>query len=254
MNKFTGPTKIPTYDPKSKTTTTRHFSSSNHSSTTSGGQTTSSTTRASSSHVMTYSALPKPQEPPVNSAEYYRLMQQGAISNTPSNIQQSAAPPHIQGPAPGFGALRDRFKRESLSESTNSPQDMRRQQQATTSNTGLSSLRDHYMNQAKESVQHQEESFSQRIQHVSRSIVGEDLPSSQSSQQQQHQPPAAPPSTPQVSQQEEALTPSQITDDQPVSSEGAVADGSSLSGASSLENDPTLTATDAPPVEEISSA
>jgi len=184
---------------------------------------------------MTYSSLPKSQEPPVNSAEYYQMMQQASASNTSSNVQQMAAPPHIQGPAPGFGALRNRFKGESVTESINPMQEIRRQQQSSVGNNSLTSLRDQYMNRAKESVQFQEESFSQRIQHVSRSIAGEDQPQQQHQQQQQYQPS-------QVSQQEESQVQSQSVDDQAGSSEGAVAEGGSSSCASSLDNDATLTA------------
>jgi len=243
MNKFTGPTRVPTYEPKAKTTTSRHYSTSNYASSTGSGQST--TTRTSTIHAMTYSALPKPQEPPVNSAEYYQMMQQGSTSNT-SHIEQSAAPPHIQGPAPGFGALRDRFKSGSVSENPNSIQDIRRQQQSNTSSSGLSSLRNLYIIRAKESIQTQEESFSQRIQTVSRSIAGED-PFQQ--QKQQQQTPSAPPPTPtpQISQQEESQVQSQSVDDQAASSEGAVAEGGSSSGASSLENETTITETDATP-------
>jgi len=244
MNKFTGPTKIPTYEPKIKTKTSQHHSTSSYTSSTGSGQTT--TTRTSTIHSMTYSALPKPQEPPVNSAEYYQMMQQGSVSNT-SHTEQSAAPPHIQGPAPGFGALRDRFKSGSVSENPNPIQDIRRQQQSNTGNSGLSSLRDQYINRAKESIQTQEESFSQRIQTVSRSIVGED-PFQQHKQQQQQTPSAPPPTpTPQISQQEESQVQSQSVDDQPASSEGAVAEGGSSSGASSLENETTVTETTATP-------
>jgi hypothetical protein len=234
MNKFTGPTKIPTYEPKPKTTTSQHYSSSSHTSHTGSGQTT--TTRTSTAHSMTYSALPKPQEPPVNSAEYYQMVQQSSASNTSSNSQHSVAPPHIQGPAPGFGALRDRFKAGSVSENTDQTQDTRRQQQSNTGNTGLSSLRDQYINRAKEAIQTQEESFSQRIQNVSRSIAGEN-PSEQQHQKQQSS------ATPQIPQEEESQLQSQSVDDQAGSSEGAVADGGSSSGASPLENDTTSIAT-----------
>jgi len=247
MNKFTGPSKIPTYEPKPKTST-KQYSSSSHTTSTGSGQTT--TTRTSTIHSMTYSALPKPQEPPVNSAEYYQMMQHDSSSLTSTTSQSSAAPPHIQGPAPGFGALRERFKTGSVSDNTNPAQDVRRQQQSNTGNSGLSSLRDQYINRAKETAQTQEESFSQRIQHVSRSIVGED-PSQhrqQQQQQQQQQISSVPSSAPQNPSKEESQAQSQSTDDQPASSEGAVAEGTSSSGASSLENDNTVTTTDATPV------
>ncbi len=244
MNKFTGPSKIPTYEPKPKTST-KQYSSSSHTTSTGSGQTT--TTRTSTIHSMTYSALPKPQEPPVNSAEYYQMMQHDSSSLTSTTSQSSAAPPHIQGPAPGFGALRERFKTGSVSDDTNPAQDVRRQQQSNTGNSGLSSLRDQYINRAKETAQIQEESFSQRIQHVSRSIVGED-PSQHRQQQQQQQISSVPSSAPQNPSKEESQAQSQSIDDQPASSEGAVAEGASSSGASSLENDNTVTTTDATPV------
>ncbi|CAF4531035.1 unnamed protein product, partial [Rotaria magnacalcarata] len=80
----------------------------------------------------------------------------------------TAGPPHIQGPAPGFGALRERFKGVSVSESTDPIHDIRRQQQqqSNAGSSSLGSLRDQYVNRAKESTQSQEESFSQRIQSV----------------------------------------------------------------------------------------
>jgi hypothetical protein len=245
MNKFTGPTKVPSYEPKHKSTTSRQYSSSSHTSSTGTGQST--TTRTSTNYSMTYSALPKSQEPPVNSAAYFEMLQQGSGSNTSSNIQQSIAPPHIQGPAPGFGALRDRFKTGSVSESTNTTQDTRRQQQQ--SNTGLSSLRDQYVNRAKESTQHQEESFSQRIHSVSQTISGGS--EYQPHQYLQHQQtPPAPPSTPQIPQQEELQVQSQSVDDQPISSEGAVAESGSSSGASSLEKDAIAIEPTTTPAEE----
>ena len=237
MNKFTGPSKILTYEPKSQMSTSRHQSSSSYKSTKESGSTTTTTTQSSKSYAITYSALPKPNEPPVNSAEYFRLMQQGGGDSAPSTASQPAAPPHMQGPAPGFGALRDRFKTGSFSEGTNSPQDTRSQAKGNPTNSSLSSLRDQYVNRAKEAVQVQEESFSQRVQNVSRSIVGEERSQAQ------------PVSTPQPSRpQEESHAPAQPVDEQPASrsieeqaasSEGALADGGSSSGASSLENDPT---------------
>jgi hypothetical protein len=247
MSKFAGPPSAQQYPSRSRSTTSRQYSSSSYSTNAGPNQTT---TRTLTSQSITYSALPKPQEPPVNSAEYYQLMQGGNTSNTSSNIQQPTAPPHIQGPAPGFGALRDRFKSGSTSESTNPIQDIRRQQLSNTNNSGLSSLRDQYINRAKESTQTQEESFSQRIQHVSRSIVGgENQP--QPKPQQQQTPPT-PPSTPQVpQQQEDSPVQSQSVDDQAASSEGAVADGGSSSGASPLESDAPLAATAATPATSL---
>ncbi|CAF3453998.1 unnamed protein product [Rotaria sp. Silwood1] len=235
MSKFTGPTTIPTYEPKPKSSTTQHYSTSSYTSSSGPGQkTTTTTTHSSKTHSMTYSALPKANEPPVNSAEYYQMLQQGNLSNTSSNVQHSAAPLHIQGPPPGFDALRNRFKSGSVSESINPIQDIRQQHQSNTGNSSLLSLRDQYMNRAKESAQTQEESFSQRIQTVSRSTVM----TGQSSQNQKQTS-----SVLQVSQQDEPQLQSQSISDQGVSSEGAVAEGGSSSGASPFENDANLTTT-----------
>ena len=237
MNKFTGPSKILTYEPKSHMSSSKHQSTNSFTSTKGSGSTTTTTTQSSKSYSITYSALPKPNEPPVNSAEYFRLMQQGGADNAPSHAQQPATPPHIQGPAPGFGALRDRFKTGSFSEGTNSPQDTRSQAKGNPTNSSLSSLRDQYVNRAKEAAQVQEESFSQRVQNVSRSIVGEERSQAQ---------PASSPQAPPPQEESHALAPtvdeqpaSRSIEEQAASSEGALADGGSSSNASSLENDPT---------------
>lgn len=230
MSKFTGPTKIPTYEPKSKVARSQQWTTTYKSAP--GTSQTTTTTHTSNFYSMTYSSLPKPQEPPVNSSAYYEMLERGSSQDT-SSIQQAGAPPHIQGPAPGFGALRDRFKSGSISESaTNTQQDIRRPQN---SGSGLSSLRDQYMNRAQESTQVPSESLSQRVQQVSRTIVGEE-PSRTQAQPVQ----AAAASEPYPS--EESHGQSQSVDDQGPSSEGALADGSSLSGASSLENDTTVNA------------
>ena len=262
MGKFSGPARIPTYEPKNKlaSSTTKQYSSSTHTTSSGPGQTTTTTQTSSSVRSVTYSALPKPQEPPVNSAAYFELLQQGNPSIASAASQPSAAtPPHIQGPAPGFGALRDRFKGVSVSDDTNSAQNTHRSQPSA-GGSGLSSLRNQYMNRAQESTQSQEESFSQRIQHVSRTIAGEDPAQNRQQQQQQPSPPqqqqqqSAPPPQPSPSQaepenppQEEPQAQSQSVDDQAASSEGAIADGASLSGASSLENDNTSTTPAAEP-------
>ena len=226
MNKFTGPTKIPTYEPKPKSTTTRHYSTSTYTTSTGSGQTTTTQT-TKSQHVMTYSALPKSVEPPVNSTAYFEMLEQQNPGATSLYSPSAAAPPHFQGPPPGFGALRDRFKTTSISDNTDSPQETRRSIQSNISGSGLSSLRDQYINRAKELTETREESFSERVQNVSRTIAGE----SPKQQQQQYSPPA------QTYVQEESQVQSQSVDDQGVSSEGAVAEGASSSGASSLEND-----------------
>ena len=218
MNKFTGPTKVPTYKSKSKVTRSFQQSNSSHTSSSGPGQTTT-TSQSSKSYSMTYSALPKAQEPPVNSAAYFEMLQQSNPAYAAAEAPQAAAPPHIQGPAPGFGALRDRFKSGSVSENNTGSQEPR---QGQADNSSLSSLRDQFLNRATESTQGQEESFSQRIQTVSRSIVGEEPR------------PAKP--------VEEPPAQRQSVNEQAASSEGALADGGSSSGASSLDNDTVQTA------------
>ncbi|CAF1012285.1 unnamed protein product [Rotaria sordida] len=228
-NKFTGPTSVPTYEAKTKIKTTRQYESSTHTSSSGGpGQ---ASTHSTKTYSMTYSALPTSHEPPVNSAEYYQMLQQGNLSNTLPIVQQSAAPQHIQGSPPGFDALRGRFKSGSVSESINPIQEIRRQQQSNTGSSSLSSLRDQYMNRAKELGQTQEESFTQKIQTVSRSSVT-------TGQFTQHQNQTS--NVSQISQQHEPQLQSQSIDDQAVSSDGAVAEGGSSSAASPFENDNNL--------------
>ena len=224
MNKFTGPTVIQSYQPKSNISQTRHQSSSTYKTSSGPGQTT--TTHTTNVYSMTYSSLPKSNEPPVNSAAYFDMLQQGYSHDTPSSTQQSAAPPHFQGPAPGFGALRDRFKTGSVSDSSNTIQEQRRVINSNVGNSSLSSLRDQFVNRAQDGSQTQESSFSQRIQTVTRTIVGEE-------------PTEKKEATP-VPQSEDLQVQSLSLDDQAVSSEAAVADGNSLSGASSLDNEATL--------------
>ena len=231
MNKFTGPATIETYKPKNTISTSRHFQQSSHTSSNQSGQTTTTTTRTTSHQTMTYSALPKPQEPPVNSAEYFQLLQQGNLNSTSSNIQQSATPPHIQGPAPGFNALRERFKSDSTAENTSQLQNFRREHQSNPGNSGLSSLRNQYITQAKELSETHEESFSQKIQTVSRTIGGQE----QSQQQESSSHHVT--FTEQQQPEEELQTQNQSVDEQAISSEDALADGGSSSGASPLEND-----------------
>jgi hypothetical protein len=190
MSKFAGPT--PAQQSRSRSTTSRHYSSSSYTSNAGPNQTT---TRTLTSHAMTYSALPKPHEPPVNSLEYYQMQQQQG-GNQFTNIQQAAAPPHIQhsqhSPT-GLGALRDRFKSGSLSDDFNRPQVVNRQppapQQQQQGGNTLSSLRNQYINRAKESIQN--ELPEQPVQNISRTIVGEDIPQQKrASQASQQQPPA----------------------------------------------------------------
>ena len=131
---------------------------------------------------MTYSALPKPVEPPVNSLEYYQMqLQQGR--DPFANIQQAAAPAHIQHSPTGLGGIRDRFQLGSLSDDFNRPQVVNRQppsppqqqqQQGGAGGSNLSSLRNQFINRAKESLQ--DELPAQPVQNISRTIVGEDVP------------------------------------------------------------------------------
>jgi hypothetical protein len=188
MNKFAGPTPVQPSSPRSKPTSTRYYSSSSHTSTSGPRQTT--TTRSLTSHSMTYSALPKPAEPPVNSVEYYEMLMQNQGANAIANIQQAIAPAHIQHTPTGFDALRGRFKTGSFSEDMNPPQIMQRQVQQkqqqqqpknTPKGTSLSSLRNQYMNQAKQSIN--DELHAQHLQHISRTIVGEDIPQQKGQQQ-----------------------------------------------------------------------
>jgi len=158
---------------------------------------------------MTYSSLPQNREPPVNSVEYYQMQQ---LSGNPfTNIQQAAAPAHIQHSPTGFGAIRDRFKTGSLSDDFNRPQQVvnrqpppqqqqQQQQQQNPTGSSLSSIRNQYMNRAKQSSQ--DELPSPPIQNISRTIIGEDIPKQKPVQQApQQQPPAPVLQAPQQQQQ-----------------------------------------------------
>jgi hypothetical protein len=159
---------------------------------------------------MTYSSLPQTREPPVNSVEYYQMQQQSG--NPFTNIQQAAAPAHIQHNPTGFGALRDRFKPGSLSDDFNRPQQVvnrqppppqqqQQQQQQNSTGSSLSSIRNQYMNRAKQSSQDELPS-PPPIQNISRTIVGEDIPKQKPAPQQAPQQQPAPVS--QVFQQQPA--------------------------------------------------
>ncbi|CAF3739244.1 unnamed protein product [Rotaria sp. Silwood1] len=194
MSKFTGPAPIQQYHTRSKSTSgsgstsSRHYSTSTH--TTNLGPRQTTTTRTLTTHSMTYSALPKPHEPPVNSLEYYQMQMQQQGGSPFTNIQQAAAPAHIQHTPTGFGALRDRFKRGSIPDEFNQPQIIHRQQQQqqqqstsmTNGGNNLSSLRDHYMSQAKQATYNGLPT--QQVQHISRTIIGEDTPQQKQQQQQ----------------------------------------------------------------------
>ena len=178
MNKFAGPAPALPNQSRSRSTTTRHYSSSSY--TTSSGP-NQNMIRSLGSNSVTYSKLPKPVEPPVNSAEFYQMqMQQG--KDPFANIQQAVAPAHIQHSPMGIGGLHDRFKTGSLSDDFNRPQVVNRQppsppqqqQQGGAGGNTLSSLRNQFINRAKESLQ--TELPAQQVQNISRTIVGEDLP------------------------------------------------------------------------------
>jgi hypothetical protein len=206
MSKFAGPTSNQQNQSRSRSTTTRHYSSSSYA--TNSGP-TQTNTRSFATNSVTYSALPKSHEPPVNSLEYYQMQQ---LSGSPfTNIQQAAAPIHIQhspySPT-GLNALRDRFKTGSLSDDYNRPQVVNRQappppqqrqqqqqqhhqQQGTGGGNSLSSLRNQYAARAKESSQ--SELPPQPVQNIPRTIVGEDIPQQKTASQApppQQQPPA----------------------------------------------------------------
>ncbi|CAM2698645.1 unnamed protein product [Rotaria socialis] len=206
VHKFAEPTSGQTVHSRSKsaattttTTTSRQHSSSSHTTNSGPRQTTSN--RALTSHSMTYSSLPKPVEPPVNSIEYYQMQMQQQGGNPFTNIQQAAAPSHIQHSPTGFGTLRDRFKTGSLSEELNQAPAIRRQeqhpaqQQKTNASGGnsLSSLRNHYMNQANQATY--DELHAQHVQNISRTILGEEIPQTKPQQQ---------PSTSETSQEQPA--------------------------------------------------
>ena len=187
MSKFAGSASRPIYQPP-RSIKAQHFPSSTYASNTS--QHLRATTRTVTTPTMTYSALPKPHEPPVNSAEYYQMQMQRQGGTPFTNIQHAAAPPHIQHSPTGFGTLRDRFKKGSLPDEYGPTHVIHRQEQQPTSTAGgnsLSSLRNQYMTQTKQSTHNKPQT--QQIYHIPRTIVGEDLPGEKQqqrlSQQQQ---------------------------------------------------------------------
>lgn len=178
MNKFTGSAPaLPNQQSRSRSTTTRHYSSSTYTNSSGPNQ---NILRSLGSNSMTYSNLPKAVEPPVNSAEYYQM--QLAQGKDPfANVQQAVAPAHIQHSPMNIGGFHDRFKTGSLSDDFNRPQVVNRQppsppqqQQGGAGGNTLSSLRNQYVNRAKESLQ--TELPAQPVQNISRTIVGEDIP------------------------------------------------------------------------------
>lgn len=241
MNKFTGPTKIQTYEPKSKVTHSQQKWTTTYKTPSGSSETTTTTIQNSKFYSMTYSALPKSSEPPVNSAAYYEMLESGGLHEDTSSSHQAGAPPHIQGPAPGFGALRDRFKAGLSLDSDQQEHQQYDSRRSQGNGSGLSSLRDQYINRASETGQNQTESFSQRVQSVSRTIVGGE-PLRTAAPATVSPPAPTPVAEPESSPIDEPHGQSQSVDDQGPSSEGALADGSSLSGASSLDHEATINA------------
>lgn len=137
---------------------------------------------------VTYSALPKPREPPVNSAEYYQMQMQQFGGQGIPNIQQAAAPAHIQHHSPLPSSGQERFRLGSLSDHL-PPVQYQSPPQSPTKGAGnsLSSLRDQYMHQTKESGR--EAYPAQPMPPVSRTIIGEDVPQQQAPVSKVYQPP-----------------------------------------------------------------
>jgi hypothetical protein len=247
MSKFVGQT---TAQPRSRSTSSRHYSNSSYASHPGPSQTT--TSRTFTSHSMTYSALPKPHEPPVNSVEYYQMQQ--LYGNPFTNIQQAAAPPHIQHTP--TGALRDRYKSGSVSDEFSRPQPIQRQQQqqqprqrqtSTDGGSTLSSLRNQYMNRAKETSQ--DELPAPQAYNISRTIVGEDI----IDQNRPQQPPLQLQPAPQVLQKQPQAPQQQPAPAQQASEQEQVQDENVDQQASSSEVAPP-SADDTPTNEPPSSS
>lgn len=223
MNKFTGPSIVQTYQPKPKASKYKVETTTSYK----ADAPEQTVTHTKTQYTITYSSLPQPTEPPINSAAYYEMLEkEGNLQSSPNN--QSGAPQHIQGPAPGFGALRDRFKFKT-SESDDATKQERQFYHSNSGNSSLSMLRDQYVNRAQDASQTQDNSFSQRVQTVTRTVITEThstTPDDTVTKVEEYQ--------------EEVQTQSQSTDDHAVTSEAAVADGNSVSGASSLEQDTTI--------------
>lgn len=153
---------------------------------------------------MTYSALQAPREPPVNSVEYYQMQLQQYGPHGLMNIQQAAAPAHIQHASAATSGVRDRFK--AMSTSSDYVNDARKPGPPPPPSTpkapasSLSSLRDQYINRADES-QH-DQSSPPSLGHIPRTIVGEDLPQEQKAISKVY-PPSKPTSDEQAAPQDE---------------------------------------------------
>jgi hypothetical protein len=208
------------FNQRSKSTATRHHSSSGYPSNPTPNQ-WKPMNRLAGMPSMTYSALPKAREPPVNSVEYYQMQMQQHGAQGFSNIQQAAAPAHIQHASANSGVSNESFYTGSpFDPFPSSPNDVNRraqQAQAATKPAGntLTSLRDQYMYQAKESLQN--ELPSQSVQQISRTIVGEDTyqqkaPTSKVYQPAGSQPAAAQPEQVQneTQEQDEQMSPDEL--------------------------------------------
>ena len=117
-SKFAGPTApIPPNQQRSRSTTSRHYSSSSYTS-----KTTSNApqpgNRLAYMPTVTYSALPKSREPPVNSVEYYQMQMQQHGGQGYANIQQAAAPAHIQHAAESLGPILQQLRSTTTTTAT----------------------------------------------------------------------------------------------------------------------------------------
>jgi len=191
MTKFAGPTpKTLFHHPhRSQSNSSRHYSSSSFTSRTS----TTNTSNASKPlppmanlPTVTYSALPKPREPPVNSAEYYQMQLLQTGGQGIPNIQQAAAPAHIQHHSPLPQGGQERFRLGSLPDHVPAPAPAPQSPTKSSGNT-LSSLRNQYMHQTKETSH--EQYTGQSMPPISRTIVGEDIPAQKAPVSKVYQPP-----------------------------------------------------------------
>jgi hypothetical protein len=143
-----------------------------------------------------------------------------------ANIQQAAAPAHIQSVGSGSGALSDLYRGGSIFDAPPPQrQDVARQQQqqqqATTGGNTLSSLRHQYMNRTKDTIE--DEPLSQPFQNSSRPILGEDIALQKAPASKAYQPPgtAAHPQPMQQAPQQEPLAAAQ---EQPIEQEMPASD------------------------------
>ena len=178
---------------------------------------------------MTYSALPQPREPPVNSVEYYQMQMQQHGGQGFANIQQAAAPAHIKSAGSGSGALSDLYKGGSIFDApppqrqdVARQQQQQQQQQAAAGGNTLSSLRHQYMSRTKDTIQ--DESLSQPFQNISRTIIGEDIGLQKAPASKAYQPPGTAPPPPQPMQQAPQQEQSAGAQEEPIEPEMAASD------------------------------